>query len=64
MNTTPTMTLERETARSEPATPTGSFATTQPWIEVTAPLGDRYAEIITPEALEFLAELHDRFAGT
>ena len=48
---------------AEPAATTGSFATTQPWIEVTAPLGDRYSEILTPEALAFLAELHDRFAG-
>ncbi|MEL4319774.1 malate synthase A [Leifsonia sp. YIM 134122] len=69
MNTTPTSTLERETSRAsetttrEPATTTGSFATSQPWIEVTAPLGDRYSEILTPEALAFLAELHDRFAG-
>jgi len=45
-------------------TTTGSFATIRPHLEVTGPLGDRYDEILTPEALEFLAELHERFAGT
>ncbi|MCY7403241.1 MAG: malate synthase A [Cryobacterium sp.] len=43
---------------------TGSFATIRPHLEVTGPLGDRYDEILTPDALEFLAELHERFAGT
>src|SRR6478752_2613382 len=51
-----TTTLER--------TATGSFAVVDPRIEITAPLGERYDEILTPEALEFLAELHDRFAHT
>ncbi|AXK46634.1 malate synthase A [Brachybacterium saurashtrense] len=32
-------------------------------IEVTAPLGDRFEEILTPAALDFLALLHDRFAA-
>jgi malate synthase len=32
-------------------------------IEVLAPLGDRFAEILTPEALTFLTRLHDQFAG-
>ena len=75
MNTTPTMTLERErtdAAASAPrfasqqpdGTGTGSFRTVEPRIEVTAPLGERYEEILTPEALRFLAELHDRFAHT
>ena len=41
----------------------GSFATIRPHLEVTGEFGDRYAEILTPEALEFLAELHERFAG-
>ena len=45
-------------------TNTGSFATIRPHLEVTGSLGDRYDEILTPEVLEFLAELHDRFAGT
>ncbi len=72
MNTTPSMTLERErtdaaasTARiTEPRPTTGSFRTVDSRIEVTAPLGERYDEILTPEALAFLAELHDRFAHT
>ncbi|MGO7983327.1 hypothetical protein ACC691_36335, partial [Rhizobium johnstonii] len=58
MNTTPTAILDR----TEPTTTSG-FQTAEPWIEVTAPLGERYDEILTPEALAFLAELHDRFAG-
>ncbi|WES64451.1 malate synthase A [Microbacter sp. GSS18] len=35
----------------------------QPKIEVFATLGPRYDEILTPEALSFLAALHHRFAG-
>ncbi|GAB3804384.1 malate synthase A [Humibacter antri] len=35
----------------------------EPRIEVTAPPGDRYDEILSPGALGFLAELHDRFAA-
>ena len=35
----------------------------EPRIEVTAPLRDRYDEILSPAALGFLAELHDRFAS-
>ncbi|MBB5832947.1 malate synthase A [Brachybacterium aquaticum] len=31
-------------------------------IEITAPLQPRFEEILTPEALDFLALLHDRFA--
>src|SRR5687768_5567598 len=72
MNTTPSMTMERAdaaastsfertTAAAKPAT--GSFQTVEPRLEVMAPLGERYDEILTPEALAFLAELHDRFAG-
>ncbi len=34
-----------------------------PAIEVRGPLRERYDEILTPDALGFLAELHDRFAG-
>ena len=54
--------MNTTTIDTEPTT-TGSFSTTKPWIEVTAPLGERYDEILTPEALAFLAALHDRFAG-
>ncbi|TDW30441.1 malate synthase A [Cryobacterium psychrophilum] len=43
---------------------TGSFATVPAHLEVTGPLGDRYDEVLTPDALKFLAELHERFAGT
>ena len=69
MNTTPTMTLERTDAaasapRIETTPTTGGFQTFEPRIEVTASLGPRYDEILTPEALAFLAELHDRFADT
>lgn len=32
-------------------------------IEITAPLGERYDEILTPEALQFLTTLHDLFMG-
>ncbi|MBL0884914.1 malate synthase A [Myceligenerans indicum] len=32
-------------------------------VRVTGTLGDRYDEILTPEALDFLALLHDRFAA-
>jgi len=58
----PTSSTSTDTARVK--TTTGSFATIRPHLEVTGPLGDRYDEILTPEALEFLAELHERFAGT
>lgn len=32
-------------------------------IDIRGPLRERYDEILTTEALEFLTELHDRFAG-
>jgi len=32
-------------------------------MEITADGGDRYDEILTPEALRFLTRLHDQFAG-
>ncbi len=60
--TAPQPTRERPTPEPKPAT--GSFQTVQPHLEVTAPLGERYGEILTPEALDFLAQLHDRFAHT
>ncbi|WP_227820218.1 malate synthase A [Agromyces aureus] len=76
MNTTPAMTLDRERADAasarlpEPKPATGSFQTVEPRIEVArsgaerAASVDRADEILTPEALAFLATLHDRFAGT
>jgi len=33
-------------------------------IEIAGPLGDRYDEILTDEALDLIARLHRRFAGT
>ncbi|MBC7594274.1 MAG: malate synthase A [Kineosporiaceae bacterium] len=61
---TPKPTLDQTVNSETVKTTTGSFATIRPHLEVTGPLGDRYDEILTPDALEFLAELHERFAGT
>ncbi|GAA2009726.1 malate synthase A [Microbacterium ulmi] len=36
---------------------------TGPAIEITGRMGPRYDEILTPEAVAFLAELHHRFSG-
>ncbi|QTX03716.1 malate synthase A [Agromyces archimandritae] len=60
MNTTPSATLEER----ETASVSESFETVASRIEVTEPYGERYEEILTPAALDFLAALHDRFAGT
>ena len=35
----------------------------QTTLSITGPMRPRYDEILTPEALQFLAELHHRFAG-
>jgi len=48
---TPTITAPIQTAQQGPA------------IAVTGPIRDRYEEILTPEALAFLTELHHRFGG-
>ncbi|AQX82299.1 malate synthase A [Plantibacter flavus] len=51
---------------ASPSTPTTAPVPTQrtgPAIEVVGRLGDRYEEILTPDALVFLADLHQRFAG-
>ncbi|WP_104192472.1 malate synthase A [Cryobacterium sp. Y82] len=61
---TPNPTLDQAVSSETVKTSTGSFSTIRPHLEVTGPLGDRYDEILTPDALEFLAELHERFAGT
>ena len=37
--------------------------TRQPHLEITGPAAVRHEEILTPDALAFLAELHTRFAG-
>jgi len=66
MNKTNPATIDRPTTGStrRAGNVTGGFATIRPHLEVTGPLGDRYDEILTPEALDFLAGLHERFAGT
>ncbi|OAN34764.1 malate synthase A [Plantibacter sp. H53] len=51
---------------ASPSTPTTAPVPTQrtgPAVEVVGRLGDRYEEILTPDALVFLADLHQRFAG-
>lgn len=61
---TPNPTLDQTVNVAPDKTSTGGFATIRPHLEVTGPLGDRYEQILTPDALAFLAELHERFAGT
>jgi malate synthase len=53
------------TRQSRPATHRSQSPTTSSpsWIEQLGPMEHRFEEILTPEALAFLAELHDRFAG-
>jgi malate synthase len=64
MTPTSPATIDSPARSSQPKTTTGGFATIRPHLEVAGPLGARYDEIFTPDALEFLAELHERFAGT
>ena len=46
------------------APPTAPTPTLQgPAIQISGPLRDRYEEILTPEAIAFLTELHHRFAA-
>jgi len=42
---------------------TNPIPTQQPSIEVEGPIRERYDEILTPGALDFLTELHHRFGG-
>lgn len=63
MNTMSTVIERDERVDASAEARVGSFREAEPHLEVTAPLGDRYDEILTPAALEFLARLHDRFAG-
>jgi malate synthase len=46
-------------------TRTGSIPTqtSQPTLEIAGRMGPRYDEILTPDALRFLVELHDRFGA-
>ena len=48
-----------------PRTRTGSIptTTTEPSIQVAGRMGPRYDEILTPEAVAFLTELHQRFGA-
>ncbi|HAN23851.1 MAG TPA: malate synthase A, partial [Microbacterium ginsengisoli] len=54
---TPTATGIAPTTNSTPTTHAG------PAIEITGRLGERYDEILTPDAVAFLTELHHRFSG-
>ena len=53
------------TRRTGPGTPPADGRTTaaRSWIQQLGPTEHRYDEILTPEAMTFLAELHDRFAS-
>jgi len=44
-------------------TVTGPIATRTPSIEIVGAIRDRFDEILTPDALAFLTELHQRFGG-
>lgn len=48
------------TPTAPPTTPTETLQ--GPTIQIAGPLRDRYDEILTPDALAFLTELHHRFA--
>lgn len=43
--------------------PTTTTTTAGPAIEILGRAGERYDEILTPQAIAFLAELHHRFSG-
>ena len=47
--------------QTTPAPTTGAIPTFTPTIEVLGPLAARYDEVLTPEAVAFLTELHQRF---
>ena len=53
----PRTTTPTTTRRPAPTTPSPS------WIEQLGPTEHRFDEILTPEAMSFLAQLHDRFAS-
>ncbi|MGD9607061.1 MAG: malate synthase A [Leucobacter sp.] len=54
-------TLQATGSTTEPTT--GGIATAGPRIDVFGPAVPRSEQILTPEALQFLTELHHRFAG-
>jgi malate synthase len=49
--------------RTAPIRIVDTVATAGPAIRITGPLDEGFEEILTPEAIAFLAELHHRFAG-
>jgi malate synthase len=51
------------TAGFAPPTTAGIPTSSGPFLEIAGPLGHRYEEILTREALAFVTELHRRFAG-
>src|SRR5699024_9879512 len=53
---------QRPTAGTRPA-PSAPAGASPSWIEQLGPSEHRFVEILTPEALSFLALLHDRFAS-
>ncbi len=48
---------------TDPSTSSGTTRMHTPSIEIVGVLRDRYDEILTPDALAFLTELHQRFGG-
>ena len=48
---------------TDPSTSSGTTRMHTPSIEIVGALRDRYDEILTPDALAFLTELHQRFGG-
>jgi malate synthase len=60
------ITDNRPTAQrnSAPRATTGSWPISGPSsIEIDGPIRDRYDEVLTPDALRFVADLHEHFAG-
>lgn len=53
---------QRPTTGTRPA-PSAPAGASPSWIEQLGPSEHRFEEILTPEALSFLALLHDRFAS-
>ena len=51
------------TSATRPRTGPIATGTHQPTIEIVGRIGERYDEILTPEALAFVTALHDRFGG-
>ena len=56
-------TLLAEPGTTPTTSPIPTTSAAGPRIEIVGRLHERFDEILTPEALQFLAELHQRFAG-